>query len=143
MANSQKLSFTNTRSLCSNSPNVLAPFETNLDDSIDSGIFSVSGYLLLIRNDSSTHMHGLSVYVKDALPFPKDLSLGHSADSYLCFCLALLHSVSYFFFLYDHFLYLYVRFLMLLHLRYMGFSISTHLLLCLSLESLMSIIRTG
>ena len=74
--------------------------ETNLDDSIDSGNFSVRGYLPLIRKDSSTHMHGLAVYVKEGLPFARDLSLENSADSYLCFRLALLHSVSYFFFLY-------------------------------------------
>ena len=45
-------------------------------------------------------MHGLAVYVKEGLPFARDLSLKNSADSYLCFRLALLHSVSYFFFLY-------------------------------------------
>ena len=45
-------------------------------------------------------MHGLVVYVKEGLPFAHDLSLENSADSYLCFQLALLHSVSYFFFLY-------------------------------------------
>ena len=44
-------------------------------------------------------MHGLAVYVKEGLPFARDLSLENSADSYLCFRLALLHSVSYFFFL--------------------------------------------
>ena len=71
------------------------------DDSIDSGNFSVRGYLPLIRKDSSTHMHGLAVYVKEGLPFARDLSLENSADSYLCFRLALLHSVSYFFFLYQ------------------------------------------
>ena len=38
-------------------------------------------------------MYGLAVYVKD-------LSLENSADSYLYFQLASLHSVSYFFFLY-------------------------------------------
>ena len=59
------------------------------------------GYLPLIRKDSSTHMHGLAVYVKEGLPFARDLSLENSADSYLCFRLALLHSVSYFFFLYQ------------------------------------------
>ena len=75
--------------------------ETSLDDSINSGNFSVRGYLPLIRNDSSTHMHGLAVYVKEGLPFARDLSLESSADSYLCFQLALLHSVSYFFFLYQ------------------------------------------
>ena len=45
-------------------------------------------------------MHGLAVYVKEELPLAQDLSLENSADSYLCFPLALLHSVSYFFFLY-------------------------------------------
>ena len=108
---SLKLSFTNIRGLrsnfvdCesfleSNSPDILALCETNLDDSIDSGNFSVRGYLPLIRKDFSTHMHGLAVYVKEGLPFAWDLSLENSTDSYLCFRLALLHSVSYFFFLY-------------------------------------------
>ena len=45
-------------------------------------------------------MHGLTVYVKVGLPFARDLSLENSADSYVCFWLALLHSVFYFFFLY-------------------------------------------
>ena len=58
------------------------------------------GYLPLIRNDSSTHMYGLAVYVKEGLSFARDLSLENSADSYACFRLALLHSVYYFFFLY-------------------------------------------
>ena len=71
-----KLSFTNIRCLrsnfvdCksfleSNSIDILALCETNLDDSIDSGNFSVRGYLPLIRKDSSTYMHGLAVYVKE------------------------------------------------------------------------------
>ena len=46
-------------------------------------------------------MHGLAVYVKEGLPFARNLSLENSADSYLCFQLAFLHSVSYFFFLYQ------------------------------------------
>ena len=73
----------------------------DVDVSVYSGNFSVKGYLLLIRRDSATHMHGLAVYVKERLPFAQDLSLENSADSYLCFWLALLHSVSYFFFLYQ------------------------------------------
>ena len=84
--NSLKLSFTNIRGLrsnfvdCesfleSNSPDILALCETNLDDSIDSCNFSVRGYLPLIRKDSGTHMHGLAVYVKEGLPFARDLSL--------------------------------------------------------------------
>ena len=44
-------------------------------------------------------MHGFAVHVKEGLPFARDLSLENSADSFLCFRLALLHSVSYFFFL--------------------------------------------
>ena len=81
--NSLKLSFMNVVGLrsnfvhCksffeSNSPDILALCETNLDDSIDSGNFSVRGYLPLIRKDSSTHMHGLAVYVKEGLPFAQD-----------------------------------------------------------------------
>ena len=31
------------------------------------------GYLLLIQKDSVTHMHGLAVYVKEGLPFVRDL----------------------------------------------------------------------
>ena len=110
--NSLKLSFTNIRGLhsnfvdCesfleSNSPDILALCETNLDDSIDSGNFSGRGYLPLIRKDSSTHMHGLAVYLKEGLPFARDLCLENSVDSYLCFRLALLHSVSYFFLFYQ------------------------------------------
>ena len=96
-----RLNFVDCESfLESNSPDILALCETNLDDSIDSGNFSVRGYLPLIWKDSSTHMHGLAVYVKEGLPFARDLSLENSADSYLCFWLALFHSVSYFFFLY-------------------------------------------
>ena len=45
-------------------------------------------------------MHGFTVYVKEGLPCARDISLENSANSYLCFRLALLHSVSYFFFLY-------------------------------------------
>ena len=92
--NSLKLSFTNIRGLrsnfvdCesfleSNSPDILALYETDLDDSIDSGNFSVRGYLTLIWKDSSTHMHGLAVHVKKGLHFAWDLSLQNSADSYL------------------------------------------------------------
>ena len=46
-------------------------------------------------------MPGFAVYVKEGLPFARDLSLENPADSYLCFRLALLHSGSYFFFLYQ------------------------------------------
>ena len=83
-----------------NSPDILALCKTNLDDPTDSGNFSVRGYLSLIQKDSTTHVHGLTVYLKEGLPFAGYLSLENSADSYLCFRLALFHSVPYFFFLY-------------------------------------------
>ena len=84
--NSLKLSFTNIQGLhsnfidCesfleSNSPEILALCESNLDDPIDSGNFSVRGCLPVIRKDSSTHMHGLAVYVKEKLGFAWDLSV--------------------------------------------------------------------
>ena len=90
--NSVKLSSTNIWGLSSNfvecesflesnSPDILALCETNLDDSIDFGYFSVRGYLPLIRKDSITHMHGPQVYVKEELPFARDLYLKNSADS--------------------------------------------------------------
>ena len=107
--NSLKLSFMNIRGLhsnfvdCesfleSNSPDILALYETNQDDSVDSENFCMRCYLPLIIKDSITHMHGHAVYVKEGLPFALDLFLENSADSYLCIRLALFHSVSYFFF---------------------------------------------
>ena len=89
--NSQKLHFTNIRGLCSNCvdcesflesncPDSFALCKANLDFSIDSGNFSVRGYLPLTRKDSTTYMHGLAVYVKEGLPFVRDLSLEISED---------------------------------------------------------------
>ena len=109
--NPLKLSFTNIEGLRSNvvecesflesdSPDILALCETNLDHSTDSDNFSMWGYLPLIRKDSVTRMYGSAVYVKEGLSFAQDLSLENSVDSYLCFRLALLYSVPYFFFLY-------------------------------------------
>ena len=92
--NSLKLSFTNMQGSCSNfddcesflesnSPNMLVLCDTNQDDSIDSGSFSVRGCLPLIQKDSSTHMHDLAVYVREGLPSAQDLSLENSDDYYL------------------------------------------------------------
>ena len=128
--------------LKSSSPDILALCETNLDDSIDSGSFFGRGYLPLIRKDSGTHMHGLASYVKEGLPFARDLALENSADSYvfdwLYFtqCLTSFSSI-------DHLLQLCAQFLILFHLTSMRFSQSTHLLMVLSLETLTSITRTG
>ena len=60
--------------LDSNSPDILALCEINLDVSINFGNFSVRDYLPLIRKDG---------YEKEGLPFAQDLSLENSADSYL------------------------------------------------------------
>ena len=48
-----------------NSPDILAKCDTTLDYLVDSDNFSVRGYLLLIRKNSVTHMHGLAVFVKE------------------------------------------------------------------------------
>ena len=37
------------------------------------------GYLPLIQKDSGTHIHGLAVYVKEGLPFARDVSLENPA----------------------------------------------------------------
>ena len=147
--NSLKLSFTNIWGLrlnfvdCesfleSNSPDIVALCETNLDDSIDFGSFYVRGYLPLIQKDSTTHMHGLAVFVKEGLPFAQDLSLENYADSYLLYFTQCLTSFSS-----TNLLCLYTWFFILFHLTQMRFSRSTHLLMSLSLETLTSIITTG
>ena len=137
---SLKLSFTNIRGLHSNfvdcefflesiSLDIRALCETNLDDSTDSGNFFVRGYLPLIQKDSSTYMHGLTVNVKEGLPFTQDLSLKNSAKSSFS-------SI-------DYLLHLCAWFLILFHRPKMWFSRSIHLQMSLSLETLTSIIRTG
>ena len=94
----------------SNSPDILALWETNL---IDSGDFSVKGYLSLIRKDSVTCMHSLAVYVKDRLPFARGFITRKLSGFYLfstCF-------TSFPVFIFppiDHLLC--ARFLMLIHL---------------------------
>ena len=74
---SLKLSFANIWSLCSNfvdresflesnSPDILALWKTNFDDSTDSGNLSVTGYLPLIQKDCTTDIYtwscGLCIY---------------------------------------------------------------------------------
>ena len=124
--NSPKRSFTNIWGLrshfvkCvsfleSNPPNILALYEKNLNDLIDSANFSVRVYLPLIRKDSNTHIHGLAVYVKEWLLFASDLSyktlriLTYVFD-WLCFTRCLTSSSSI-----DHIIRCYARFLALFH----------------------------
>ena len=75
---------------------------------------SPGGYLPLICKDSSTHRHGLTVYVKEGFPFAWDLSLEHSAHSYVFNWLYF--TQSYFFSSIDHLLHLCAQFLILFHL---------------------------
>ena len=90
----------------SNSPEPLALFETNLNDSIDSGIFSVTGYLPLIWKNSITYMHGLAVYVKEVLPFTWDLYLYKTMDSQCHFLLL----ITFFAFAYNFLFYFHLTF---------------------------------
>ena len=127
----------------SNSPDILALCEKKLDDSIDSGNFSVSGNLPLIGKGCTNYMHGIAVYVKEGLPFARDLSLENSADSYSYFRLALLYSLPYFFFLYRSPSSSLCTVFDSISSNMMRFSRSTQLLTCLSLEILTPIIRTN
>ena len=129
--NSLKLSFPNIRDLrsnfagCesfleSNSPDIFALCETNLDDSTDSGNFFARGHLLLIWKYSITHKHGLAAYVKEGLPFTRDLSLD-SPDvtlPILSYVLDRVYFTQYLasFFSIDQLLHRYARFLILFHL---------------------------
>ena len=92
--NSLKINFMNIQGIClnfidwesfleTNSPDILASCETNLDDWVDSGNFSVRGYICLIQKCSTTDMCGVAVYVKEVLSFAQNLSPGNSSDSYV------------------------------------------------------------
>ena len=94
--NSLKFSFTKIQGLCSyfvdcesfpesNSPDIVTLCETNMDDSIDSGNFSVRGYLPLIQNDSTTRMYGRAVSLKEEFLFAWDLSIENCVNPYLYF----------------------------------------------------------
>ena len=118
--NSPKLNFTNIQGLSSNfvecesflesnSRDIVVLCETNLDESIDSGNFSVRVCLPLIRKDYMTHMHGLEVYVKEGLPFAWELSSYVFNWLYFTQCLTSFSSI-------DHLLRHYAWFLILFHL---------------------------
>ena len=99
----------------SNSPDILALCDTNFNNSINSGSFTVMGYFPLMRKDSVTHMHDLAVYVNKGLPFPQDRSVENSrfllpfSTGFISLCLISFSSI-------DHLLCLYVRFLIRFHL---------------------------
>ena len=65
----------------SNYPGILTLCKTNLKDASDFSNFNVRGYLLLIQEDSVTHMLGVPDNVKEGLRFAQDLSLENCEDS--------------------------------------------------------------
>ena len=152
LQNSLKFSFPNIRGLHSNfgdcesflelnSPDILALCETNLDVSIFSDNFFEM--LSSFNPEGFQYSYAWSPSLCEGrTSFCTELiSKKLCRFNYLCFPPALLHSVSYFFF--NHFPRLCARFLILFHLTQMRFSQSTHLQMCLFLETLTSIIRTG
>ena len=62
---------------------------------------SQKSFMKLFGKNWNNHLWIPAVYVKEGFPMAQDLSLEISEDFYLCFRLALLHSVCYFFFLYQ------------------------------------------
>ena len=82
----------------SNSSDILALCEINLEDLINSSIFSLKGYPLLIQKCSETHVWFCS-FCEGGTTFYTGVTYEKSENSYLCFRLALFHSLSYFFFL--------------------------------------------
>ena len=129
--NSLKLSFTNTRHLrsnfvrCesfleSNSLDILALYETNLEDSVESRNFYVRSYLPLIWMDSVTDMHGythICYLYACSTSFCMGLISGKLVEFFFMF-FKWLYSIQYLasFFCIDHLLCLYAWLLMLFHL---------------------------
>ena len=112
---------------------------TYLDDTDDSGNFSVRGYLSLIWRDYIVHMHGLSVYVKKGLPFAPDFIW-----EILCILAYVFDWLYFIEFIASSSILLrpYARLLIQFHLTQMRFSRTIHLLMYLSLKTSKSVIRT-
>ena len=138
--NSLKLSFTNIRGLrsnfveCesfleSNSPDILALCETNLDDSIDSGNFSVRSYLPFILKgfyysyaQSCSLCEGRTFFCMVLISRELNGLLLMFSSGFTSLSILLLFPLSVTFFVSMH--------------SFLKFSQATHLLMCLSLETL-------
>ena len=116
--NSLKLTFTNILGLrsyfveCesfleSNSPNILTQCETNFDDSIDSGNFSVRGYLPLIQKDSIVCMVLQFMWKKNFLFHRAYLQKTLRIVTYVFDCLYFTHCLTSFSSIMDSFLFHY------------------------------------
>ena len=88
-------------------------------------------------------MHGLAVYVKERLPFTRDFSLENTAGSCSCFRWFYFTQCVTSFLTVDQLVCIYAQLSMLFNLTQTRFSRSTNLLMCLSFETLTSIIGTG
>ena len=100
------ISFSDTLTLC----------ETNLEYAIGSSNNSAMGYLHLIWSNSGALIVGLEIGFLLC-----DLFLENSEDSYICFCMAFLHLVSYLFLaLLITVPSLYAKVLMLFHLTFLA-----------------------
>ena len=77
--------------------------------------FLCEGYVPLIWKDSTTHIQGLTVYVKEGFPFCMELVSRKLCRFLLMFLAGLLHSLSSFSCI-DYLLCLYAQFLILFHL---------------------------
>ena len=82
-----------------------------MDNSIDPSTFSVEDYPLLMRIDFFTYVLVLAGYIKDGLPFVRELSLERSEYYYFRFRVTIFNSVCV-----DNRLCLCARFLMLFDL---------------------------
>ena len=118
----------------SNCPDILGLCATNLDDSVDSDNFCL--WLPSFNPKGFYYSYAWSWSLREE-------STSFCTSSYLCFRLALLHRV-YFFFLYrSPSSSLCTVFDYISSSIQMRFYQSTHLLMCLLLETLTSIVRTG
>ena len=146
--NSLKLSFTDIGGLhsnfveCesfleSNSLVIFALCQTNSDNSIDSGSFSVGG-LSSFKLERFYQPYTWSC----SLLSSQDLSLENSVKSYVLDWLYFTQCLTSFSSIY-HILHCNAWFQILCHLTQVRFSQSAHLLMCLSLGTLMFIIRVG
>ena len=68
-----------------NTTDILALYETDLEDWIGFRNFFSRVHLPFVGKDSVTLIPGLAVYVKEGLPFARDFSLENFENSYFCF----------------------------------------------------------
>lgn len=80
--------------LGSNSPNILALCETNFKTKLTLAISLLRNCLYVFVKNSVGRKHGLTVYVKEGLPFTPLLVTPHLKSQTICFEPALLYSVT-------------------------------------------------